>query len=135
MSFTLAAQPGCSSNGWTMPKGSFQYTTISTLFRFMVERVSLSRYSTEGLYATMGLYWLFPYTAIVKSLKALSRFELFPLYATLLLLLPTSLGNEVCVACTGRRAEAKTMDATGFQRAVLETSWCICAQYVFVCSA
>ena len=68
---------------------------------------------------------MFPSTALEKSEMVLSRFELFPLSVKLLLILPTSLGIYVCVGWTGIGAEAKTMDATGFQRAILDMSCCI----------
>ena len=68
------------------------------LFRFMVECTSMRRYYAEGLYTTIGLYWLLPSTAIVKSVIVVKRLELFPLPVKLLLLLPTSFGNDVCVA-------------------------------------
>ena len=66
---------------------------------------------------------MFPSTALEKSEMVLSRFEL--LSVKLLLILPTSLGIDVCVGWTGIGAEAKTMDATGFQRAILDMSCCI----------
>ena len=89
----LAEQPGWSSNGWMLPNVSFQYTMISILFRFIAEFISMRRYSAEGLYTIMGLYWLLPSTAIVKSVIVDKRLELFPLPVMLLLLLPMSLGN------------------------------------------
>ena len=70
---------------------------MSTVCRFMTEFMSTRRYSAEGLYLIMGLYWLLPSTAIVKSVIADKRLELSPLPVKLLLLLPTSLGNDVCV--------------------------------------
>ena len=130
MSLTLAEHLGWSSNGWILPKLSFQYTTISSLFKFRQECISISRYSAAGLYTTMGLYWLFPSTAREKSEMAFSKFELFPFCVKLFLLLPASLGNEVCVGWMGRRAEVKTMDATGFHRAILDIS---CETFAIFC--
>ena len=44
----------------------------------------MSRYSAPGLYTNIGLYWLFPSTAIEKSDTALNRLELLPLDLSLL---------------------------------------------------
>ena len=48
-SFTLAAQPGWSSNGWILPKVSYQYMLMSILLRIMDECMSIRRYSAAGL--------------------------------------------------------------------------------------
>ena len=65
--------------------------------RFMAEFMSIRRYSAEGLYIVIGLYWLLPSTAILKSVIVNKRLALFPLPVKLLLLLPTSFGNDLCV--------------------------------------
>ena len=59
--------------------------------------MSIRRYSAEGLYIVIGLYWLLPSTAILKSVIVNKRLALFPLPVKLLLLLPTSFGNDLCV--------------------------------------
>ena len=79
MSFTFSEQPRWSSNGWILPKESFQHTTTSTLFRFIQECISMIRYSAAGLYTTMGRYWLFPSTAVEKSNMAFKKFDLLPI--------------------------------------------------------
>ena len=51
---------------------------MSILFRFVVEFMSIKRYSAPGLYSTMGLYWFLSSTAIEKSDNMGRRFELLP---------------------------------------------------------
>ena len=80
-----------------LPKVPFQYTMMSILFRLMAEFMSIKRYSAEGLYIIIGLYWLLPSTAVVRPVIADKRLELFPLPVKLLLLSPTSFGNDVRV--------------------------------------
>ena len=118
MIFTFAARPGCSSNGWMLPKVSFQSTTISILSRFMYEFISMRRYSAPGLYIIIGRYWLFPSTAIAKSDIALYSFELLPTWAKAYSLEPTFLGRDVSVVVRGRRDEANMTEATGLHRAI-----------------
>jgi len=69
---------------------------------------------------------LFPSTAIEKSDMALIRFELFPTLASASSFVPMFLGRDVCVVLMGSRADANMIDATGFQRAILDTYWNIC---------
>ena len=61
-----------------------------------------------------------------KSDIALLRFELFPTLANASSSDPMFLGKDVCVVLMGSRADANMIDATGFQRAILDTSWNIC---------
>ena len=58
-----------------------------------------------------------------KSGLALIRFELFPTLANASSFDPMFLGKDVCVVVKGSRADANMIDATGFQRAILDTSW------------
>jgi hypothetical protein len=95
---------------------------ISTLLRFIYEFMSMRRYSALGLYITIGLYWLFPSTAIEKSDMALIRFELLPMLVNASSFDPMFLGRDVCVVLMGRRADVNMIDATGFQIAILDTS-------------
>ena len=67
----------------------------------------------------MGRYWLFPSTVMAKSDIRVNKYELFPTLANASLLEPMFLGRDVCVVLTGSRADANTIDATGFQRAIL----------------
>ena len=96
---------------------------MSILFRFVVEFMSIKRYSAPGLYSTMGLYWFLSSTAMEKSDKIGRRLELLPPLIRLVLWFPISLGADVWVGMMGSKLEAKTIDATGFHRAMLVISW------------
>ena len=122
MSFTCAEQPGWSSSGWMLPTESFQYTTIATLFIFILECISIRRYSAAGLYTTMGRYWLLPSTAIEKSDIVFNKFELLPISVKMLLVLPIFVGSDVCVEIIGSSDEANIIEATGFHKAILDMS-------------
>ena len=119
MFLTLAAFPGLSSNGWMLP--SFQCTMISTLLRFIYEFMSMRRDSALGLYITIGRYWLFPSTVMVKSEIALNMFELLPTLDNAFSFEPIRLGSDVCVVLIGRRDEANMTEETGFQIAIPDT--------------
>ena len=76
-----------------------------------------------GTYSTIGLYSLLGPTGMAKSERIFNRLELFPPPFKLLLLCPMSFGMEVCVGWMGNKVEAKTIEAIGFQAAMLDVSW------------
>ena len=78
-------------------KGVFPIHDDVYSVQIMAECMSIRRYYAEGLYTTIGLNWLLPSTAILKSVIVGKRLELFPLSVKLLLLLPTPFGSDVCV--------------------------------------
>ena len=59
---------------------------------------------------------------MAKSEIALNRFELLPTLANLSQFDPMFLSKDVCVVLMGSRADVNMIDATGFQRAILDTS-------------
>ena len=87
--------------------------------------MSVKRYSAPGLYSTMGLYWLLPSTVMEKSDKMGRRLELLPPLIRLLLWFPMSFGADVWVGTMGSKLDAKTIEATGFHKAMLVISWCV----------
>ena len=58
-----------------------------------------------------------------KSDKTGRRFELLPPLIRLLLWFPMSFGADVWVGMMGSKLDAKTIEATGFHRAMLVSSW------------
>ena len=62
-------------------------------------------------------------TAIEKSDNMGRRLELLPPLSRLLLWFPMSFGAVVWVGMMGSKLEAKTIEATGFHRAMLVSSW------------
>jgi len=89
----------------------------------MLEFMSNSLYSDCGTYSIIGLYSLLGPTGMAKSERIFNKLELFPPPFKLLLLCPMSFGMEVCVGWMGNKVEAKTMEAIGFQVAMLDVSW------------
>ena len=85
--------------------------------------MSIKRYSAPGLYSTMGLYWLLASTAMEKSDKIGRKLELLPPLSRLLLWFPMSFGTDVWVGMMGSKLDAKTMEDTGFHKAMLVISW------------
>ena len=76
----------------------------------------------------IGLYSLEGLTAMAKSDRMFMRLELFPPLIKLLLFCPISFGIEVWVGNVGNMVEANTIEAIGFQVAMLEVS-CIHCTY------
>jgi len=101
----------------------FQKTEMSTLLRFSDEFISMSLYSDDGLYTTMGLYWFVSETGISKSEMMFVRLELFPLLARLSTDVPPYvMGRLVLVEMIGSMPVQKTTLAIGFHIARLDTS-------------
>ncbi len=94
---------------------------MSILLGFVLEFMSKKRYTAPGLYSTMGLYWPWACTSTVKSDK-IGWLELLPPLIRFLLRLPIFHGADVWVGKRGGKLEAKTIEATGFHRAMVVIS-------------
>ena len=96
---------------------------MSILFKFIIELMSMSLYSAEGLYTNTGLYWFVSETGISKSEMMFVRLELFPLLAKVsFVVLPYVMGRLVLVEMMGSMSVQNTTLAIGFHIARLETS-------------
>ena len=96
---------------------------MSILFKFIIELMSMSLYSAEGLYTSTGLYWFVSETGISKSEIMFVRLELFPLLAKLSSDVSAYvMGRLVLVEMMGSMPVQNTTLAIGFHIARLGTS-------------
>jgi hypothetical protein len=95
---------------------------MSILLRFVLEFMSIKRYSAPGVYSTMGLCWLSASSATAKTDKICRMLDFSPPLSRLELWLPMLFWTDVWMGMLGGRLEAKTIEATGFHNAMLVIS-------------